>query len=221
MKATDPIEPSESAPEKPSAQKLVAGFYVVLGLCLAGLLWLAVRAESPASVRTILDIFMQLALGGSVVVLAFLALVAYPYRTADLIVMVTVLSISMKVVLDVIGRFSAIGLIHASFAGPEHIGEIAQTCLLSASVLLAGGAFALRTCQRANIHRPLPRIMTIVSGMLALPAAAGSIAFFMLLIIQLVKGDSENAPAFAALWILSMGITLNNVGNIVRGLRLN
>jgi hypothetical protein len=207
-----PIAGSLHGPDRP----IIAGFFIALGLSIAGLLWLAVRAESPASVRLVLDIFVQLALGISVALLAFRALMAFPFRISDLIVMVLVLSLSLQAVLFVIWRFYDIGLLHPGSAPREHPGEIAQTCLIIESLLLAGGSFALRTCHRLKIQSAAVRAITLISGMLVLPGAAGTIAFLVLIGMQVSLGEYLYLPVFALLWLASLGVTILNVINLAR-----
>jgi hypothetical protein len=207
-----PISGRQPGPDRP----IIVGFFAALGLSVAGLLWMALRADSPPSVRLVLDIFLQVALGASAVLVAFRALMASPFRISDLLVMVLLLSLAMKVVLDIVTRFSAIGLLHADADTGERFGVTAQICLIVGSLLLAGAAFALRTLHHLNIDRPATRIITLASGMLALPAAAGALAFLVLIVMQLVGNDFHYVPLFAVLWAVSLGVTLFNIANLAR-----
>ena len=211
-----PTPDSPPGPDRP----IIVGFFVALGLSITGLLWLAVRADSPPSVRMVLDIFLQVALGASALLVAFRALMAYPFRISDLLVMVLLLSLAMKAVLDTVARFYAIGLLHADADAGEHFGATAQICLIVGSLLLAGGAFALRTLYRLNIQSAAIRTVTLISGMLALPAAAGTVAFLVLIAMQVSLGEYFYIPVFTLLWFASVGVTVLNVVNLARLLTL-
>ena len=212
---------AEPDPQRPDRRWFV-WFLIALGVNVAGIFWLAVRADSPQSLRNVLDILMQSAIGIAVAVLAFRALTYFPFRASDLMIMVLVLSVAMKLTLKVLQSFSNIGLIHSGFASEEHLGELFQTCLITGSILIAGGAFALRTCQKLQIERPIPRGASIVAGMLALPAAAGSLVFGLLIFFEVLKTkpDYSDTPMFAALWLGSIGLSLVNVTNFGRMLML-
>jgi hypothetical protein len=212
----------DDAEASSTQRRIFVWFIVVVGINVLGILWMALRAESPSSIREVLDILMQAALGLAIALLAFRTLTYFPYRTTDLFVMVLLLSVAMKVTLSVAARFSNIGLIHAGFASSEHIGELVQTCLISASVLIGGGAIGLRTCQKLSIERPLQRAVVLVSAMLSLPAAAGSVVFGLLLVVEVLKpgADLRSAPLIAALWLLSIGISVVNLSYLGKMLTL-
>ena len=217
----DKAELAESDPQRPDRRWFV-WFLTALALNVMGIFWLAVRADSPESLRNVLDVLMQSAIGIAVAVVAFRALTYFPFRTSDLMIMVLVLSVAMKLTLSVLQRFSAIGLLHHGFASGENLGELVQTCLVTGSILVGGGALALRTCQKLEIQRPLPRTVALIAGMLSLPAAAGTLVFGLLILMEVLKDKPDYAytPMFAALWLGSIGLSLVNVMNLGRMLML-
>ncbi len=217
----DRAELAEPDPQRPDRRWFV-WFLSALALNVMGIFWLAVRADSPESLRNVLDVLMQSAIGIAVAVVAFRALTYFPYRTSDLMIMVLVLSLAMKLTLSVLQRFAAIGLLHHGFASGDHLGELVQTCMITGSILIGGGAFALRTCQKLEIQRPLPRAVALVAGMLSLPAAAGTLVFGLLIFVEVIraKPDYSYTPMFAALWLGSIGLSLVNVTNMGRMLML-
>ena len=217
----DAAELAEPDPQRPDRRWFVV-FLIVLSVNVAGIFWLAVRADSTEALRNILDILMQSAVGIAVAVLAFRALTYFPFRVSDLMIMVMVLSVAMKLTVKVLQSFANIGLLHHGFASEEHLGELVQTCLITGSILIGGGAFALRTGQKLQIEKPVPRGVAILSGMLALPAAAGSLVFGLLIFFEVLKSKPDYAytPMFAALWLGSIGLSLVNVVNMGRMLML-
>lgn len=203
-------------------RRLFNVFWIVFVATVLSLFWLALRADSPPTIRSVLDVLMQSALGIAVAVLAFRALMLFPFRTPDLFLMVLVLSVAMKLALTVLQRFSAVGLIHHGFADGDHLGELFLTCLITGSILIGGGAFALRMCHKLSIERPAPRALAITAGMLFLPAAAGTVAFGLLILMEVLKPkpDYSNSPLFAVLWIGSIVLTVVNIINFGRMLML-
>jgi len=213
-------------------RRLMFWFFVVIGANVAGLIWLAVRVNSPAEVRTALDVLFQIGIGASVAAFAFRTLASFPFVMTDLFGMVLVLAGWAKWTVDSVRGFSQLGFVPDR--GGSNIGVTVQFFLLSASVLVAGAAFGLWTCQRLKVQRPMGRLVVILPAMLALPAAAGCAAF-----IALALGDFNRANEAAAsnlltdrdkymkqalvsmvLWFASFVITLFNGASFIRTLAL-
>jgi hypothetical protein len=200
-------------------------FWLALILCVnvAGLIWLAVRADSPQSVRGILDIMLHSAMGAAVTYLAFRALLRFPFRFPDLLIMVTVLSLGMKATVDFVRGLAALGIVSTDLASGERFGEIFQLCLWSGSVLVAGAAFGLRHCTLLKIDRLIPRAVCLIAGMLALPAAAGVTVFPIMMIRELLL---QHVDVSRLMWLLlesigSLAATIINSRNFMQTLTLN
>lgn len=232
MNDDDSEESSGDSGLREANRRLMFWFFVVIGTNVAGMLWLAVRVNSPAEVRAALDVLFQIGVGASVAAFAFRALSSYPFLTTDLFGMVLVLAGWAKWTVDSVRGFSQLGFVPDR--GGSNIGATVQFFLLSASVLVAGAAFGLWTCQRLKVQRPLRRLGVILPAMLALPAAAGCAAF---LVIALGDFNRANAAAAAnlmadrdkymqhallsmALWFASFVITLFNAFSFIRTLAL-
>ena len=204
---------ADDAESSPTQRRLSAWFVIALAINVMGVLWMALREDSPTGIREVLDVLMQAALGFAVALLAFRMLTYFPFRTTDLLAMVLLLSVAIKATLTLAARFSAIGLLHAGFASSEHLGELVQTCLISTSILVGGAALGLRTCQRLSIEKPLQRILVLVSAMLSLPALAGTLVFGLLLLFVILQPGQNlsSAPMVAVLWLLSIFISVVNL----------
>jgi len=212
----------ESAVHSPS-RPLYFWFAIILGVNIASLFWLSVRADSPAYVRTVLDLLLHGAAGGVVVYVAFRALLRYPYYFSDLMTIVLVLSGGMKMTVDFVNSLAALGVIGSGFNSAERFGEIFQVCLFSGSVLLAGAALGLRHCTLLKIKGGVRRGISIVAGMFALPAAAGVAGFPVLIIRELVikNGTTSDAFVFIVQWFLATGISALNAAYFFRSITLN
>jgi len=218
----DEIEVSEKgdAGLRGASRKLMFWFFVTIGANVAGLIWLAVRANSPAEVRTALDVLFQIATGATVAIFAFRTLVSYPFLTSDLFGMVMVLAAWAKWTVDSVRGFSQLGFV--ADRGGLHIGTAIQFFLLSASVLVAGAALGLWACQRLKIERPLARLTRIVPAMLSLPAAAGCAAFLVLALGEF-NPQSKNmtrALLWMILWFAALILTVLNAATFIRALAL-
>ena len=156
---------------------MLGRFLALLGVCVATLLWLACRAGSPSYLRSVMDFCMQAALGGVAAGLALKMLYLYAFQIPDLLLMVVVLSLGMKGVIEEAQPLAQLGIINARHGDPGHWGVLLQLCLLADSFLLLGAAFGLRSCKARNLEKTLPRLVNLLAGMLALPAAAGVVVF--------------------------------------------
>ncbi|HYG78543.1 MAG TPA: hypothetical protein VEK08_26325 [Planctomycetota bacterium] len=217
----EPDVPSDEI--RPATRPLYHWFALILVVNVVSLLWLAVRADSPAFVRGILDLFLHGAAGAVVVFLAFRALLRYPYYFADLLMIVLVLSGGMKLTVEFVNGLAAMGVIDSQFGSAERFGEIFQVCLFSASVLLAGAALGLRNCTLLNVKGTFWRGITLVSAMFVLPAAAGIAGFPVLMIREMIVRDGSlpDMIIFFVQWILSLGMTALNTVYFIRTLALN
>lgn len=203
-----------------ASRRLMFWFFVAIGANVAGLIWLAVRVNSPADVRAALDVLFQIGIGASVAAFAFRTLASFPFLTTDLFGMVLVLAGWAKWTVDSVRGFSQLGFV--SDHGGSTVGTTIQFFLLSASVLVAGAAFGLWTCQRLNVQRPLVRLVTIIPAMLALPAAAGCAAFIALALGEFggEKKTMTRALLWMILWFASLAITIMNGASFIRTLAL-
>jgi hypothetical protein len=202
-------------------RSLLFWFVLILGINVAGLLWLSVRAQSPDYLRGVLDAFFHTAAGGAVAYFAFRALLRYPYRFPDLLIIVTILSLGMKATLQVLASFEALGVLHASTEAGVRYGQMFQICLLTGSVLLAGAALGLHNCHTLKISATGVRLMCITAGMLALPAAAGTAAFPVLLVSEFAgRARGDVALLFLLRWVGSVVITVININYFIRSLIL-
>jgi len=207
-----PGQPEEDeAPEAPPPvgpeRTLFWWFCGVLAANVLSIVWLAVRAESAPYLRSILDSFMQFATGAVVAYFAFRALFLYAFRLLELLAIVLVLSLGVKFTLDVLNSLSRLGLISTPVDGPGRFGQMFQLCLLTSSLLLAGAAWGLRHCTVLKLERPLARLVSIVAGMLALPATAGIVAFPFPVIRNLAAGWPDVALIWLLLWLASILVT--------------
>lgn len=217
----EPDEENESPPMSGGARSLLFWFLVILGINVVSMLWLAVRADSPAYIRNILDFFLYGVVGATTAYFAFRALFLFPFRMSDLFVIVMLLSLELKIAVDQVNQLSMLNLLGYEVGDPEHLGQIFQVCLLAASVAVGGAAFGLRHCQLLKIDGTFGRALTIMSGMLSLPAAAGIAAFLVLAVLSLSNGQTSEALVLMLLWFGSMAITGLNVAYFIRTVTLN
>jgi hypothetical protein len=217
--ASNPLNSGESARAAGDSEEVTAAqrslwfwFALILGVNVVGLVWLSVRAESPPFVRSVLDIFLHGATGALAAYLAFRALLRFPYRFPDLLIMVSVLSLGMKMTVDFVKDLGAMGIVSTDLASGERFGEIFQLCLWSGSVLVAGAALGLRNCTLLKIDSFFRRALTLISGMLVLPAMAGVVVFPVMLVRSLFAGHMSTlfAVAMLAQWIGSVVATSIN-----------
>lgn len=201
----------------------------VVTINFMAMLWMAVRSNSDAATRNVLDAMAQLALGASAAFVAYRLLMLYPFRILDLMTIVMTLAAGTKVVIDALTSFSQYSLIfEGQVRDSEKFGPVMLTVLLSCSVLMAGAALGLRYCARLKIDRPLPRAWAVISGMLSLPASAGFLVFALLFLSTISDRDAffsgEESSARAArarqlgdfmavsvlLWIGSLVLCISN-----------
>lgn len=228
--ASDSSDSSESARSAADGEEEVTAshrslwfwFALILGVNVVGLVWLSVRAESPPFIRGILDIFLHGAMGAAAAYIAFRALLRFPFRFPDLLLMVTVLSLGMKMTVDFVKGLAAMGIVDSELASGERFGEIFQFCLWSGSVLVAGAALGLRHCTLLKIDGFLPRAVTLVSGMMVLPAMAGVVVFPVVLIRELFSARANTSVAAVMMlqWIGSLAATAINARCFVKTLTL-
>lgn len=220
MQDLPPETPDENAPS-PSERVLLHAFLTVLILNAIGVVWLALRSESPPHVRMVLDAIAQTGGGLILTYVGFRALLLYPYRVTDLFVIVMLLSLGMKATIDVLHAFSSIGFLRSNFSGTDNFGEIFQACMVTGSILLIGAAWGLRKCHLLKISTVGMRTLTITAGTLALPAAAGVFAFPVLLLRFVLTGEAQPNPlSLIVLFILSSAITILNLGQMMKTLTL-
>ena len=217
----DEGEAAEALAEGPGGPErtLFWWFCGVLGANVLSIVWLAVRAESPPYLRGVLDSFIHFATGAVVAYFAFRALFLYSFHLIELLAMVFVLSLGVKLTLDVLNSLTWLGLISTRRDDPGRFGQMFQLCLITSGFLLAGAAWGLRHCTVLKLERPLARLVSIVAGMLALPAAAGIAAFPVPVVKKLA--DSPNvALLWLLLWLASILITGINTVLFIKTLTL-
>jgi hypothetical protein len=227
MTDTSDDEPEEQAePLKSGApgapeRRLLMWFFALMVASACGLLWLSFRSDCPPYVRIAMDFVIYLSTGGIVAYLAFRALFMYPFRFPELLAIVMVLSWAMKQTVDTLADLAAVGLISSYTEEPQKLGQIFQICLIVGSVLLVGTAFGLRTCFLLKLERAASRLIAVVAGTVALPAAAGVVAFPTLLIRELATGAvGDSALWFIFFWMLSIVATGINIANFIKGMTL-
>ena len=198
-------------------------FMLILGANIAGLIWLAVRTESPPYLRSVLDVFAHGVTGAAVAYLAFRALLRFPFQFSDLFIMVIVLSLGMKATVDFVRELAALGFVGSDMASGERFGEVFQLCLWSGSVLVSGAALGLRHCTLLNINRLLPRSACLIAGMIALPAAAGVTVFPVMMIREMLlrHPDSSRLLMLVLQSLGSLAATLINSRCFMRTLTLS
>lgn len=209
--APEEAEEGESTLLKGSERTLFWWFCGLLGVNVAGIVWLAVRSESPLYLRGVLDFLLQGATGALVVYFAFRALFLYPFHMLDLLAMVVVLSLGLGATEAVLSTLANTGLIHSAAEEASHWASLCQAGLFTSSILVAGASLGLRHCTLLKLDRSLVRVVAVVSGMLALPAAAG-IAAFLVPVFRELKEAPEHALAWLLVWLLSLAVTgINSV----------
>lgn len=214
-------EPLKSGSPGTAERRLLKWFFVLIVASACGLLWLSFRSDCPAYVRIAMDFVIYLSTGAIIAYLAFRALFLYPFRFPELLAIVLVLSWAMKTTVDTLSDLAALGLISSYQEEPQKLGQMFQICLIVGSLLLLGTAFGLRTCYLLKLDRAISRLVAVVAGTLVLPAAAGVIAFPVLLIRELATGQvGDSAPWFVLLWMLSFVVTGINAANFVKGMTL-
>ena len=219
-----PGETGESTRDQALAQsgpRLMRMFFIFAALNIAGLVWLGIRSDSPASLRGSLDVLFQLVIAGGIGFFAFRALVAYPFQLTDLFAMVLVLGVWLRFTVESIQTLSSIGFL-PPLDSEAKFGQILQAGLLSTSVLVAGGAFGLWACHKLNIKSVVGRLFTIIPAMLALPAAAGCAAFLVVALQEFsMESDSSQSVAVLMLcWFGSVILTFINAATFIRTLAL-
>lgn len=213
---------AEARPER----SLFNSFLLLLGLSVASLLWLALRTEAPPLLRSTMDFFLQISVGCLLAYAAFRTLLVYPFRLPDLLAIVLVLSLGMKVTIDSLYNlmvFFNVTMGIETGSGTEHnLGTVFQMCLITGSILLVGGALGLRACHMLKTENTLSRIISIVSGMLSLPAAAGSVTFGVLIVRDALteEGAGQDTGLFFLLWALSIMVTVINAATFIRTMAL-
>ncbi len=204
---------------------MLLGFAAIFGISIVSVTWLAVRADSPGFVRGSLDFLMHVASGGLVAYIAFRALFLYPFRTLDLLVIVLVLSLGMKLTLDMLDTFGklAVGLkLRVKSAESDEAGTAFQFCLIAGSILLLGGAWGLRSCALLKIERASTRALAVAAGMLAIPAGAGLAAFPVLILSHVLREETSAATTeYLILWLVCIAATTVNVVYFIRAMTLN
>jgi hypothetical protein len=199
--------------------------WMVVFLCTsaAGTLWLALRADSPPSVRQLLDTILEMAIGILVALGAYRLLVFFPFRILDLLVIVLGLGLGVKGTLEALESASRSGLLDL---GPidarENLGTLVLSCLLTGSLLLAGAALGLRYCVRLKLSGSGARVAAIVSGMLSFPACVGVFAFPGLILLDLLAEHQlgERALAYLGLGAVSLVVVVANGVFLVRSMAL-
>jgi hypothetical protein len=218
-----PEEPEENSNEQPlhgSSRSLALWFAVILGVNVLSMLWLSVRADSPAYVRSVLDFFLYGTVGALTAYFAFRALLMFPYRMQDLFVIVMLLSLELKIAVDEIGRLAMLGLLFYGPDNPEHFSQIFQVGLLTGSVAIGGAALGLRHCYILKIESPLGRALTVASGLLVLPAAAGTAGLLVLAGFSFSMNRQDEALLQLLLWFAAMIVTGINVVLFIKSITL-
>ncbi|HYF50867.1 MAG TPA: hypothetical protein VEJ63_15740 [Planctomycetota bacterium] len=180
-------------------------FAIVVGVSMLGILWLAVRASTPDAVRDSMDFVLQTGMGALVAYAGFRALVLYPFRFFDLFVIVATLALFMSGAIQTIEAVERSGYFEA-VRNSSMLGVTVQICCIAASILLAGAALGLRHCLLLKIESTPKRMLTVFSGMLALPGAAGFFVFPVLVLGDALstEGTSPDTPAYLLFWLISV-----------------
>jgi hypothetical protein len=222
--ATDPADDTSLVTGRSPERQFIGWFFLLLGMVILSLVWLAVRESSPSYVRTILDFFMNVATGGAVAFVAFRALFLYRFRFFDLLAMVAGLSLGLHQTVELLKSLSQFGIFGEQYSieDPQNVGKVIQLCMIVSSLLMAGCALGLRHCAILKIENGSLRILAIIAGMYSLPAAAGIATFPVVILRELVvpRGRSEHIPIYALLWVISIVFTIVNVAHFIRTLTL-
>jgi hypothetical protein len=209
------------SPERP----LVARVLALLGVVVLSLFWMALRNNSPAHLRVILDFMFNVFIGGLAAWVAFRALYFYSFRLGDLLAMVAGLSLGMHQTLELLKSLAAVGVFgeHAAIDDPRNLGLVILSCMIVGSALLAGAALGLRHCAVLKLEGAFVRASVVLAGLFALPAAAGLAAFPALILRDmLMPGRAyEHTAWFALLWLASIFFTAVNIICFIRTLTLN
>jgi hypothetical protein len=196
----------------------------LLGAAVAGAAWLAVRSESSAAVRNVLDTILQLGFGVLLALGAYRLLVCFPFRILDLLAMVFMLAVGIKLTLEALAGAARYGLIEwGPWSGREHVGTLALACLLTSSMLLAGAALGLRYCLRLRLDRPAERVAALVYGMLGFPAALGFFAFPALIVVDFIppRVPNEGTLLYLLLYLGACLVTARNTILLMRSMALD
>ena len=218
--AGQPLDPP------PPGWRWARWLFILMGVNLMGLLWLAVREESGENVRVLLDSMVQIGMAAVIALAAFRALAAYPFRITDLFVMVIMLGMGIGVALEALHGISRTSLGMGRDLNPQSNLPLAvQWVLFTLSLLILGAALGLRYCQRLGLERPLERAGAVISGMLALPATAGVFAFPALMLLDLSISrngvdDKGHSGRYLVLWVISLVCVAKNTVLLMRSLAL-
>jgi hypothetical protein len=169
-----------------------------------------------------MDFLLYSGTGTLIAYVAFRVLLVYPYRFMDLLVLVIVLSLGMKSTVDVLWDFGERGYIRNRTDPETSLGPLIQLCLLTASVLLVGGAYGLRNCKLLGLDGAFARMLTVFSGMLILPAAAGVFTFPVIVLKDALSpgGVSDNTGEIILLWFGSTFVTVINIVHFIKTMTL-
>jgi hypothetical protein len=238
------VEPDEPVPRLSSALEEVASpasgpitsqdrrlFYFmafVLGAVVLGLFWLALRSNTQQSVREAMDFAFQLGLGGVLVIAGFGLLLLFPFRIAELLAIVIVLSFLMKVILQTLDRLKTSGT-WAVFFGESSsggagagLGLTLELCMIAACLFLTGAAWGLRHCVVLKIENTFSRVFAVIAGMLVIPSAAGFFVFPVMVLKDALSRDgfSEDSSTFLVGWAISVLATILNSYYLIRTMTL-
>jgi len=196
-------------------------FAIVVGVSFCGVLWLAVRSSTPEAVRDSMDFILQAGMGALLAYAGFRSLVIYPFRFFDLLGIVILLSLFMKIAVETIEGIAASGFFEFSESSAR-LGVTVQVCCIAASVLLAGAALGLRHCTLLKIQNTPARMLTVLSGMLVLPAAAGFFVFPVLVLRDALspEGTSQDTGAFLFAWLVSVIANVVNATCMIKTMAL-
>src|ERR1043165_2096720 len=185
----DDSPPPSSAAASPPERRFLrwgANVFAANVLCV---LMLAGRAASPERLRGYFDILVFVCLVGGASFAVIRLMFVYPYRLLDLVVIVMVLSLGMKYAIDGARFFQHTEWYEKFLSGsPPNPGAaqqesegpsaqaMAEWCIVTGCVLLAGAALGLRHCRLLNADGPLKRAAVLACGMVVIPAPVGLVA---------------------------------------------
>jgi hypothetical protein len=234
--AEEPEPSDESSARRPRPERTILLWVLaVFALNLVSILILAARAGSPAVASRVLDLFLLICTFGALVFLGFRALYTYPFRIIDLMLMVFLLSAGINATINAVTMLSHFGLTPAVFLKlPElswlrmneegwAFADLLAASMVTVSLMLAGAALGLRHCHLLKIDHGAARLVTVACGMLALPAAAGVVAFPVVLVRHFVAGqpNAGHAAWLMLLWFISITITTINAVLFIKTLALH